>query len=84
MVLVRNRNIKSKLLRPRPWIIATFSAISLVLALSLVIHQDNINQDNKSYFIIFENDLTIFDIDNGKLTMTVDNNPDGLHHLEIY
>jgi hypothetical protein len=69
---------------PQAWIIAIYSTISLVLALSLIVHQSNINQDLKSYFITFDDDLTVFDIDNGKLTITVDNNPDGTHILDIY
>lgn len=53
--------------------------------MSLIVHQNNIDKDTKSYFITFDIDLTVFDIDNGKLTITVDNNPNGNNHnLNIY
>jgi hypothetical protein len=48
-----------------------------------VTHQSNIDNDIKSYFITFDSDLTAYDIDNGRLTTTVDNNPNGTHILDI-
>jgi hypothetical protein len=49
-----------------------------------VAHQSNIDKDIKNYFITFDNDLTVYDIDNGRLTITVDNKPAGSHGLDIY
>jgi hypothetical protein len=57
---------------------------SAILTGLLLLHQSNLDKEDKMYSLTFKDDLTTFDIGNGKLSLTAQNSPSYPHVLNIY
>ena len=59
-------------------------AFSFSLGIILILQQHTVDIENKTYSLTFKDDMTTFDIGNGRLTLTAHNNQPYSHQLKFY